>query len=50
MLWHGTYLVKAQSTGDKPNYVSRCVIVPGMVLLQAINAVNHTHISHVKGN
>ena len=44
MLWHGTYLVKAQYIGDKSNCISRCVIVPGIVLLQAINAVkSYTH-------
>ena len=50
MLWHGIYFLKAQLTGDKPNYVSWCVIVPGIVLPEAINVVNRTHISYVKGN
>jgi len=39
MLWHGIYFLKAQSTGDKPNCVSRCVIVPGILLPEAINVV-----------
>ena len=38
ILWQETYLVKTHSTGDKPNCVSQFVIVPGIVLLQAINA------------
>ena len=30
------YLLIEQSTGDKPNCASRCVIVPGIVLAQDI--------------